>query len=140
VKRFDLSEPPRRSSGDNLLPMINVVFLLLIFFLISAQLTAPEPFVVDPPEASSVEPVDGVWTAYLSADGEFGYREARGDEVLALLETERRDHCAAVDCQSEPPILVLRADGVVPASRLARLMPHLGALGFAEVRLVTVVQ
>ncbi len=38
-------DTPRRG-GDNLLPMINVVFLLLIFFLISAEMTPPEPFEV----------------------------------------------------------------------------------------------
>ena len=45
-------DTPRRG-GDNLLPMINVVFLLLIFFLISAEMTPPEPFEVSSPRGAS---------------------------------------------------------------------------------------
>ncbi|MFN3280067.1 MAG: ExbD/TolR family protein, partial [Tabrizicola sp.] len=47
---MDFSEPQRRTKNLTLLPMINVVFLLLIFFLIGARLRPAEPFLTEPPE------------------------------------------------------------------------------------------
>lgn len=38
---MDLREPERKELPESVIPMINVVFLLLIFFLISATLTPP---------------------------------------------------------------------------------------------------
>ncbi len=138
---MDFSDPPRKAPAENLLPMINVVFLLLIFFLISAQLTAPEPFPVTPPEAEAAAEAEaaGDFTLYLDAGGEVGYRDATGlDAALAALAAARARHCAARDCEAAPPTLALRADGAVPAARLAGLLPALGQLGFARVDLVTV--
>ncbi len=40
---MDFRDPPRRKPEENLLPMINVIFLLLVFFLMAARLTAPNP-------------------------------------------------------------------------------------------------
>lgn len=135
---MDFSDPPRKAPAENLLPMINVVFLLLVFFLISAQLTPPEPFPVTPPEAETEAEAEGVFTLHLDAEGEVGYRDAIGQELaLAALTAARDEHCGLEDCEAAPPALLLRADGAVPAARLAELMPALGQLGFARVDLVT---
>lgn len=46
--------PPRPSSNDErILPLINVVFLLLIFFMITGKLTAIDPIEVTPPRSAS---------------------------------------------------------------------------------------
>ena len=37
---------------ESVVPMINVVFLLLIFFLMTAQITAPTPVEVTPPSVT----------------------------------------------------------------------------------------
>jgi len=135
---MDFSDPPRKAPAENLLPMINVVFLLLVFFLISAQLTPPEPFPVTPPEAETEAEAEGDFTLHLDATGEVGYRDAIGQDLaLAALTSARDEYCAASDCEAAPPALLLRADGAVPAARLAALMPVLGKLGFARVDLVT---
>jgi len=135
---MDFSDPPRKPAAENLLPMINVVFLLLIFFLISAQLTPPEPFPVTPPEAETEAEAMGDFTLHLDAAGEVGYRDAIGQEpALAALTAAREAYCAAGDCETAAPALLLRADGAVPAARLAELMPALGQLGFARVDLIT---
>lgn len=133
---MDFSPPPRRAPQDSLLPMINVVFLLLVFFLISARMTPPEPFPVTPPEAQAQEEAQGLFTLHIAADGRIGYREALGDAALGALATARGAHCAAVDCVAEPPRLLLHADAGLPAVALARLMPRLEALGFDRVDLL----
>ena len=44
MKAIDrLTRKPPRSSDDGLIPMINIVFLLLIFFMIAGQIAQQEP-------------------------------------------------------------------------------------------------
>ena len=47
-------EPPRpRNEDERILPLINVVFLLLIFFMLAGRLSASDPFQVEPPRSSA---------------------------------------------------------------------------------------
>lgn len=141
--RFDFSEAPARPRETSLLPMINVVFLLLVFFLISAELAPPEPFAVTPPEATAQEETAGDFTLYLDAGGQLGFEAAVSAEaesdgaLLAQLAAARTGYCAAQDCAARPPRLMLRADAAAPVARLAALLPVLGGAGFAQVDLVT---
>lgn len=130
---------PRRKPPESIVPMINVVFLLLIFFLMTAQISAPEPFEVTPPDAvNQSEMAEGEFTLYLSAEGELAFHDAIGERAaLAALDAERGAFCATDGCSDEMPVLVLRADGAVSAERLAALMPQIGQAGFATVQLVT---
>lgn len=140
---MDFSPPPARARDSNLLPMINVVFLLLIFFLISAQLTPPEPFAVTPPTATPQDEAAPDFTLHLSADDRFGFAETistgpEGDAgVIAALVAERDRWCAAHDCVAMQPRLFLRADGAVSVARVAALLPLVGGAGFAQLDLVT---
>ncbi|WP_102224435.1 ExbD/TolR family protein [Acidimangrovimonas sediminis] len=135
-------DPPRGPSDGNLLPMINVVFLLLIFFLISAELAPPEPFPVTPPEARPQDARQGDFALYLGADGALGFEGATspgadGDPtVLAALKAAHDTFCDAHDCAAAPPQLFLRADAGAPVDRLAALLPELGGAGFPQADLV----
>ena len=136
-------DPPRRRPPESIVPMINVVFLLLVFFLMTAQIAPPDPFDLSPPEmAQDGPPPEGEFTLHLGARGELAYRGMVLDQEAALnaLRAAKATYCAAQGCDeaSALPPLVLRADAAVPGARLAALMPRLGALGFAEVQLVTV--
>ena len=138
---IDLSPPKRRGSDANLLPMINVVFLLLIFFLITAKLAPPEPFAVTPPEAQAGAEASAELTLHLDAAGRLGFRELTSDDagtdapLLAALAAERGPGCAGADC-AEAPRLLLRADAAAPVARLAALLPALAMAGFAGVELI----
>ena len=123
-----------------MLPMINVVFLLLIFFLMVAQLKQPEAFAVTPPTTSAAQDraeAKGEFTLLMSATALPGYRDTTGEAAFAALDAARAAHCAGVDCNANPPKLTLRADPAMPAAGLAATLPRLAASGFAEVRLVT---
>ncbi|MDO8884536.1 biopolymer transporter ExbD [Pseudotabrizicola sp.] len=133
---MDFSDPPRRRAQENLLPMINVVFLLLIFFLISARMTPPEPFAVTPPEAHAQAEAQGDFALFISADGLLGYGDTTGDPALVALAAAHTGHCIANDCTAAPPRLTLRADAALPAARLAQILPQLTSLGFAQIELV----
>jgi biopolymer transport protein ExbD len=135
---MDFRDPPRRKPEENLLPMINVIFLLLIFFLIAARMTAPEPFAVTPPQAMTEAEAQGDFTLFIAADGLLGYRDARDDAALAAIAASREDHCRSIDCRADPPRLTLRADNALPAVRLAALMQRLPTLGFDSIELVAI--
>lgn len=69
-----LKRPEKREHSENIIPLINIVFLLLIFFMVTAKLAPQDPFEIKPPKSIlSIEEkkVDGV--LYLSIDGQLAY-------------------------------------------------------------------
>ena len=131
-----LDPPPRRTLVEPLLPMINVVFLLLIFFLIVARMAPPAPVPVVPPIAQG-QAVVGEIAVYLAADGRLVHGDAQGDAAMVALTATRDAGCVA-PCAA-PPLLLLNVDARTPAARLASVLAQLGAAGWADVQLVTAV-
>lgn len=121
--RIDM--PPRKPRGESIIPMINVVFLLLIFFLLTARITTPDPFPVTPPDGEAGDPALLQGVLYVSAAGELAYDTARGEAVWALI--------AARD---EATPLEIRADLATPATRIATLLRQLRATSNASAQLV----
>lgn len=120
-----LAPRPRRASREPVVPMINVVFLLLIFFLMTAQIVPPAPFDLDLPRAQG-DADAGEAALYISVTGEIAFEAARGDAALA----------AAV-AQSRDTPLRLYADATLDAAILARVLAHLSDLGATRVEIVT---
>lgn len=48
-----IEEAPKKREIENVLPLVNVVFLLLIFFMVAGTFTAPELYEVDVPYSDS---------------------------------------------------------------------------------------
>lgn len=137
-----LPAPPKRALPDSLLPMIDLVLFLIVFFMIASQFATPEPFAVAPPQAAEGEEANGEFTLFLSAAGEVAFISATqgarsGPEALTALQADRAAYCARSDCQASPPILLLRADLAAPGATLAALLPDLTKAGFPDIRLVT---
>ena len=63
-----LSAPPRRRS-ENIVPMINVAFLLLIFFLMTAVIAPRDPVEIDLPTAVGATDGEGAIALFVQADG-----------------------------------------------------------------------
>ncbi len=138
---MDISGQRRRKREENVIPMINVVFLLLIFFLMTAQIAPPEPFEVAPPASSSITPAEGTFTLYVNAEGEVGFRDALGqDAALEALEQAVRESCAGGLCDDPEnrPVVIIRADGQLDATRLPALLRQLAARDMTRVQLATV--
>ena len=129
---LDFTPPPRRPRGESIVPMINVVFLLLVFFLMTSRLAPPAPFEVTPPEADAAgPPPPGAGGAlHVSADGEIGFRDLRGDAALAAFAA----HAAQLAAQggAAPG---LRADADLDGAAAARLLRRLSAAGVPEAAL-----
>ncbi|CUH78429.1 Biopolymer transport protein ExbD/TolR [Tritonibacter multivorans] len=86
ARRFGTGRP----KGEPTLPLINIVFLMLIFFLAAAQLARPldpDLKLVDTSDQSVIPPPDAV---VLRADGEvlFRGRPATPTEILSVLHEE----------------------------------------------------
>jgi biopolymer transport protein ExbD len=124
---MQFSAPRRRRPAEPIVPMINVVFLLLIFFLMSAQIAPPAPFEVTLPDAAGGDRAAPADTLHMDAEGRLAFNEARGDAVLDALAAR-----AAADAP-----LQIRADARLEARALARLLPQLAARGIAEVEILT---
>lgn len=133
----------RRRPPDSHVPMINVVFLLLVFFLMTAQIAPPTPIDVTPPTATAEDLTDGTFTLYLGKDGQLAYVNALGaDAALAQLQAAKEALCLTERCTEEttPHTLVLRADAAAPGTALAKLMPRIAQIGFAQIQLVTALE
>ena len=118
---------PRRQIRESVVPMINVVFLLLIFFLMSAQIAPPDPVAITPPMAQHADQplTAGDRVAWLDAEGVLYANGATGAQALSVL-------------SADPGPLILRADAAMPAALFARVLQELGAAGLDDVTLVAI--
>lgn len=130
---------PRRSRPQDdeghILPLINIVFLLLIFFMVVGRLSTFEPFPVAPPASRSQGTLDvGESVILISRDGQVALDGNVLDDgalksaVAALLESN----------QSMP--IRLKADGRADSVRVVAVMEMLREAGVRQVSLLTLEQ
>ncbi len=120
----------RRDSDDNVLPLINIVFLLLIFFMVAGALHARPPFDATPPgteHADDSQPGNAILA--VSADGDLALG-GKPIEAAAL-----PDALARRDSEDEP--LQVQAHRDLRATTLQDLLSDLRRAGVAEVHLLT---
>ncbi|MBA1147640.1 biopolymer transporter ExbD [Ectothiorhodospiraceae bacterium WFHF3C12] len=123
-----LPEPPRRGEGENVIPLINVVFLLLIFFMIAGSLGRTELFRVEPPESASEAPLPPEARRVLLADDG---RLALDGRAVSLEQLG-----SALDGGAAP--VEIKADGGAHAAKLMAVLAAVREAGIEEVELITV--
>ncbi|MEM7076222.1 MAG: biopolymer transporter ExbD [Pseudomonadota bacterium] len=123
---MDLGTASRPGRKEAIVPMINVVFLLLIFFLMTSQLAQPEPFLVSPPVASVDAEPESEPVMYVSAEGRLSFESQEGDAAISGV--------AAVSSESD--VIQLRADADLAAGKLAAILRDLSAAGLSRVELI----
>ncbi len=131
MRPLSLKRPRRQNDDDSVLPLINIVFLLLIFFMVAGQLSAADPFRVDPPRSAAEGAPEGeLAEILLSADGRIALDgEPIPREALAARLAARPD--------PEAPVR-LKADAGIAAEEAVALMEILREAGVRRLRLVTV--
>lgn len=122
---MNFAAPRRKPARENVVPMINVVFLLLIFFLMSAQIAPPDPVEITPPLAEVTE-------TPLPDDAQMAWLDAQG--VLYLDGLRDADAIAALAGIAGP--VTLRVDAMLSAGDFAVILRQLGEAGISDVRLV----
>jgi biopolymer transport protein ExbD len=96
--------------------MINVVFLLLIFFMMTSQFAPPRPIDITPPSISEAHMPDDRRTAlYIDATGMVFFNDLQGDAVWPALAALPADFA-----------LVIAADAALPVPDLARVLARIG--------------
>lgn len=127
---MEFSDQPKRRPEESIVPMINVVFLLLIFFLMTAQIAPPEPFDVTRPVATKATDPEADQILYVDQAGRLQFHQALADAAYV----ELRNNIAS------SRVLQIKADSRLEASKLAEIITKLTSLGLSRVELVVDVQ
>lgn len=120
-----------RTQTENTLPLINVVFLLLIFFMVAGRLSESDPFVVTPPfSGSELPPGERDIAVHIDAEG----RIALEGKTLTAAELTTE----VTRLLPEGGTVRLKADGAAEAATVVAAMEALRAAGVERLQLLTV--
>lgn len=124
----------------NLTPMIDVVLLLLIFFMVSTTFTKETRLSLELPEASTGLPAvgdDNTLEIMISPAGHFGINGQMliNDEPQTLTVALKK----TIGDQKNLPSLVIAADAKSPHQAVVTAMDVAGKLGFVHIRIASVI-
>ncbi len=128
----------REEDSINLTPLIDVVFLLLIFFMVSTTFTKETHLQVDLPEAvgEAAPQRDEPLEILINAEGEY----ALGGESLVNNKSATLRQALVTltgeETANRPP-LVITADAQAPHQSVVRAMDVAGQLGFVNLSITT---
>lgn len=129
---MEFNTPRVRRSEEPVLPLVNIVFLLLIFFMLAGSLVARDPVPAEPPRSSTeVQLSDRDLVIVLGADGALAVDDAtvaRSDLAAALEDALRIAPDRAV---------WLKADASTDSLDVIVLLEALQEAGLERVQLVT---
>ncbi|QUX93444.1 biopolymer transporter ExbD [Marinomonas sp. A3A] len=124
------------SSDDNMVPLINVVFLMLVFFMVAGQIQKADPIPVMPPQSindnravtdPNIEIVLGADDSLYVDDKLFAI-----DDVQAYLEQQ---FASASD--KEGFWVQIKADGAISLEKLRPIFNQVRLAGLTKVSLAT---
>ncbi len=132
---MNFPRPQSEEIAINLTPLIDVVFLLLIFFMVSTTFTKETQLKVDLPQATSdqVAQVD-MLEIIINADGSFAVNDK------ALVNAQPKTLRAALLKESEGDLatpLKISADASTPHQAVITAMDVAANLGFSQLSLTT---
>lgn len=136
-RRQSRGSQSRESDSINLTPLIDVVFLLLIFFMVSTTFTKESHLQIDLPEADAeprtqeeTQPLDILITAegHYSVDG----RRLVNDKIQTLKSALGK----VSEGNSDRP-LTITADAQAPHQAVVRAMDAAGQMGFVHLSITT---
>ncbi len=135
----------RRKERDNvdipLVSLIDVVFILLLFFVVTTTFTRESQLKVELPEASSGTPPEASEVKQLEII--IGADSSYLLNGQSLLRPDLEGLMAALQKESEGDNslpLIISADGKAPHQAVITAMDAAGKLGFARLRITTVEQ
>ncbi len=128
----------REEVNVNLTPLIDVVFLLLIFFMVSTTFTKESHLEIDLPEASDTAPSEDLPTMIEVVIDEEGNYSVNGQALVNTQEkTLRQAINLQVKDQSDKPPLIITADAKTPHQAVVTAMDVSGQLGFEKLSITT---
>ena len=130
---------PRENVEINLASLIDVVFILLLFFVVTTTFTRETQLKGDLPEAASGTPPEQ--TELKQVEVLIGADGAYSVNGKALLESNLSNLMAALQKESDGDNslpLIISADGKTPHQAVITAMDAAGKLGFSHLRITTV--
>ncbi len=129
---------PREPVDINLAPLIDVVFILLLFFVVTTTFTRETQLKVDLPEAVSGTPPEVMkmpLEILVGVDGSFALngKSLSKNDLASLMEALRLESGG----DKSLPVM-LSADGQAPHQAVVTAMDAASKLGFAHLRITTV--
>ncbi len=126
----------RQEVDVNLTPLIDVVFLLLIFFMVSTTFTRETHLSIDLPEAgSAADPVaDQTLEVSITREGSYAING------VSLLNNSAAALKAGIEESSEGDSsvpMVITADSATPHQAVVTALDVAGKLGFSQLRITT---
>jgi len=123
----------RKPASDSTIPLINIVFLMLIFFLFAGSISRDDARdIVAPESIAEDEAVRATGALVIAEDGSLTHEGVPTDldAYLRVLAGERA-------AQEAPSPVRVAADRALPAARLKEVLARLGAAGIGDVVLIT---
>ncbi|MBN8530370.1 MAG: biopolymer transporter ExbD [Alphaproteobacteria bacterium] len=131
--RAGLFTAPRSAEPEiNLIPMINVVFLLLIFFLVSGTVEKMEIIPIDIPVASSGKMLDEGHVVVVLGS----HDEVIVNDELYTWETLQETLNTALS-ENKERVVTIKADSKLPAKRMIDTMNMVKNAGGQNISLIT---
>ena len=129
LRRYKKQDNPR----VNITPLIDTVFLLLIFFMMTTTFNKESQLNINLPEAKSEQTTkqSQPLRIIVNAKGEFAINDTEHNLVDTKLETLKRALKQAAGKESNPPLLI-SADANAPHHAVMRAMEAARDLGFVR--------
>ena len=132
---INLEEEKQSQEYESILPLINIVFLLLIFFMLAGAFTTKDLFKISPPESNiedKINPREHV--ILVNEDSKVAYL---GEEttLIALKAAIQKDF---PNKEKSNPVFKIKADADVKANDLIVVIDLLQDLGVNNIELLTV--
>nr|WP_319513179.1 biopolymer transporter ExbD [uncultured Cohaesibacter sp.] len=126
---MQFNEPERPAFGETILPMINIVFLLLIFLMLMGHISQRSALDIDPAESAQSEEKGASLMLFVDAQGAVQFQShMQRDEAFAALK-------AALQEDSEARDLVIRADAGADFAKVLELAQMFQPYSKGEVKL-----
>lgn len=124
----------RKKELINITPLIDVVFILLVFFMLAGSIERPDVMEVEPPSSESqITNVEDDVAILVSADGTVAFQDTMMPDDQALVRT------ATVWFSARPQSTIqLKADAGADAARVIKVMELLREAGARFLVLLTV--
>jgi biopolymer transport protein ExbD len=121
----------RSQSEQNVVPLVNIVFLLLIFFMLAGRIAASGPFPVQPPPSTSggdLQPAE--LKILVAADGRLALNGAPATAETAL------EHVRAGIASDRAVRITVKADGAAASGPVLGLLDRFKKAGIRRVVLI----
>lgn len=130
---MQLKQHTNNAMGENILPLVNVVFLLLIFFMLAGAFSRPDLFKIEAPKAENDNAADRkILTILINTQGELAYNDV-------IISDQELKKIVSVEVEKNTlDALQLKADANMNAVRLIDLIEALKDTGLESIHLLTV--